>query len=65
MGFDYDRSDEYPPDNGHTRLVDLTTRPSTLHAPIDKIHPMPFPGLNIDNLPFFARHRRRGRGLRR
>jgi UDP-N-acetylglucosamine 1-carboxyvinyltransferase len=36
------------------RLVDLTTRPSKLHAPIDKIHPMPFPGLNIDNLPFFA-----------
>ena len=27
---------------------------SDLHAPIDKIHPMPFPGLNIDNLPFFA-----------
>ena len=26
----------------------------TLHSPIDKIHPMPFPGLNIDNLPFFA-----------
>ena len=25
-----------------------------LHAPLDKIHPMPFPGLNIDNLPFFA-----------
>ena len=28
--------------------------PPTLHAPLDKIHPMPFPGLNIDNLPFFA-----------
>ena len=28
--------------------------PRTLHAPLDKIHPMPFPGLNIDNLPFFA-----------
>jgi UDP-N-acetylglucosamine 1-carboxyvinyltransferase len=27
---------------------------SLLHSPIDKIHPMPFPGLNIDNLPFFA-----------
>jgi UDP-N-acetylglucosamine 1-carboxyvinyltransferase len=54
MGFDYDRTDEYLAGNGHTRLVDLTTRPSTLHAPIDKIHPMPFPGLNIDNLPFFA-----------
>ena len=25
-----------------------------LRSPIDKIHPMPFPGLNIDNLPFFA-----------
>lgn len=34
--------------------MDLTIRPSTLKAPIDKIHPMPFPGLNIDNLPFFA-----------
>jgi UDP-N-acetylglucosamine 1-carboxyvinyltransferase len=54
MGFDYDRTDEYLAGNGCTRLVDLTTRPSTLHAPIDKIHPMPFPGLNIDNLPFFA-----------
>ena len=54
MGFQYDRTDEYLAGNGHTRLVDLTTRQSTLHAPIDKIHPMPFPGLNIDNLPFFA-----------
>ena len=54
MGFDYDRSEEYDAANGRTRLVDLTTRPSQLHAPLDKIHPMPFPGLNIDNLPFFA-----------
>ncbi|WP_433021146.1 helix-turn-helix domain-containing protein [Kribbella sp. CA-294648] len=54
MGLDYSRSDEYLAENGRTRLVDLTTRPSTLHAPIDKVHPMPFPGLNIDNLPFFA-----------
>ncbi|TCN32099.1 UDP-N-acetylglucosamine 1-carboxyvinyltransferase [Kribbella orskensis] len=54
MGLDYSRSDEYLAENGRTRLVDLTTRPSNLHAPIDKIHPMPFPGLNIDNLPFFA-----------
>jgi UDP-N-acetylglucosamine 1-carboxyvinyltransferase len=54
MGFQYSRSDEYFAANGHTRLVDLTTQPSHLHAPLDKIHPMPFPGLNIDNLPFFA-----------
>ena len=54
MGLDYSRSEEYLAENGRTRLVDLTTRPSKLHAPIDKVHPMPFPGLNIDNLPFFA-----------
>jgi UDP-N-acetylglucosamine 1-carboxyvinyltransferase len=54
MGFVYERSEEYVAANGHTRLVDLTTKVSTLHSPIDKIHPMPFPGLNIDNLPFFA-----------
>ncbi len=54
MGLQYERTDEYLAGNGHTRLVDLTTKPSTLHAPIDKIHPMPFPGLNIDNLPFFS-----------
>ncbi len=54
MGFLYERSPEYFAANGHTRLVDLTTQQCTLKAPMDKIHPMPFPGLNIDNLPFFA-----------
>jgi UDP-N-acetylglucosamine 1-carboxyvinyltransferase len=54
MGFCYERSEEYVAANGHTRLVDVTTRQSQLRAPLDKIHPMPFPGLNIDNLPFFA-----------
>lgn len=54
MGFEYEISDEYIALNGRTRLVDITTKPSTLVASVDKIHPMPFPGLNIDNLPFFA-----------
>src|SRR5690625_1680855 len=54
MGFTYERSAEYMAENGQTRLVDIVTHPSDLRAPIDKIHPMPFPGLNIDNLPFFA-----------
>ena len=54
MGMDYETTPEYTSANGRTRLVDLTTIPGPLHAPIDKIHPMPFPGLNIDNLPFFA-----------
>lgn len=54
MGFKYELSDEYTALNGKTRLVDITTKVSDLKASIDKIHPMPFPGLNIDNLPFFA-----------
>ncbi|MGO4385045.1 UDP-N-acetylglucosamine 1-carboxyvinyltransferase [Specibacter sp. RAF43] len=54
MGFHYRKSAEYTARNGKTRLVDITTLPSELHAAPDKIHPMPFPGLNIDNLPFFA-----------
>ena len=54
MGLRYHRGREYDAANGRTRLVDLTTEVSSLHSPIDKIHPMPFPGLNIDNLPFFA-----------
>ncbi|MDN5275545.1 MAG: murA [Candidatus Saccharibacteria bacterium] len=54
MGFIYELSDEYLAMNGKTRLVDITTKVSELKAPVDKIHPLPFPGLNIDNLPFFA-----------
>ncbi|MGH8882731.1 MAG: UDP-N-acetylglucosamine 1-carboxyvinyltransferase, partial [Stackebrandtia sp.] len=54
MGLHYSRSPEYLASNKNTRLVDVTVYPSVLHAPIDTIHPMPFPGLNIDNLPFFA-----------
>ncbi len=54
MNFQYDISDEYVARNGKTRLVDIVTKVSNLVAPQDKIHPLPFPGLNIDNLPFFA-----------
>ena len=54
MGFSYERGAEYAALNGKTRLVDIVTKRSLLRAPLDKIHPMPFPGLNIDNLPFFA-----------
>lgn len=54
MGMKYLSTPEYRSANGLTRLVDLTTIAGPLIAPVDKIHPMPFPGLNIDNLPFFA-----------
>ena len=54
MQAEFELSDEYLSTNGRTRLVDLTVKKSKLIAPVDKIHPMPFPGLNIDNLPFFS-----------
>jgi len=54
MNAKIDKSPEYLSTNGRTRLVDLIIHKSKLVAPIDKIHPMPFPGLNIDNLPFFS-----------
>ncbi len=54
MGFQYKRSKPYLSHNGVTRLVDITTKPSKLVALHEKIHPAVYPGLNIDNLPFFA-----------
>ena len=36
------------------KLVDITTKPSKLVAAVDKIHSRPYPGINADNLPFFA-----------
>jgi UDP-N-acetylglucosamine 1-carboxyvinyltransferase len=54
MGLKYEVSREYTARNGHTKLADITIKKSELVAPVDKIHPMPFPGLNIDNLPFFG-----------
>ena len=43
----------YKSDNKHFDLVDITIKPSTLKALPDKLHPQPYPGLNIDNLPLF------------
>ncbi len=54
MGLQYESSDEYTARNGKTRLVDLTIKHSTLVAPKDKMHAMPFPGVNMDNLPFMG-----------
>jgi UDP-N-acetylglucosamine 1-carboxyvinyltransferase len=41
-------------ENGVTKLVDIELKPSELVAFPEKIHARPYPGLNIDNLPFFA-----------
>ena len=41
-------------ENGITKLVDIHIEASDLIAFPEKIHARPYPGLNIDNLPFFA-----------
>ena len=54
MGLKFEKSDMYFAKNGKTKLVDITIYPSELKASALKIHPLPYPGLNIDNLPFFV-----------
>jgi UDP-N-acetylglucosamine 1-carboxyvinyltransferase len=40
--------------NGRTKLADVEIFPSKLKALHDKLHSNPYPGINIDNLPFFV-----------
>lgn len=54
MGLTYEQGHEYTADNKKTRLVDITIHPSNLKAPKDKLHCLPFPGVNMDNLPFLG-----------
>lgn len=56
MGLKFNRGQVYKSKNGKTNLVDLEILPSLsdLHALSDKIHAQPYPGINTDNLPFFA-----------
>lgn len=54
MGLEFTLSKPYVSHNGKTKLVDLKIKNSELIAPPEKIHSRPYPGLNADNLPFFA-----------
>jgi UDP-N-acetylglucosamine 1-carboxyvinyltransferase len=54
MGLKYKKSKTYKSLNGHTNLADITILPSKLTALEEKIHPGVYPGINMDNLPFFA-----------
>ncbi len=56
MGLVYTLGERYFARNGKTLLADIHIHAdkSTLTAPEEKIHPLPYPGLNVDNLPFFA-----------
>lgn len=56
MGLKYKLSERYKADNGHTDLVDLTVykHDGKMVALEDKLHSLPYPGLNADNLPYFV-----------
>ncbi len=54
MGQKYNILKKYKSYNKQTNLVDLEIIPSKLVALEEKIHGLPFPGINMDNLPFFA-----------
>jgi UDP-N-acetylglucosamine 1-carboxyvinyltransferase len=54
MGLEFTVTTRGVSENGITKLVDIAITPSSLVAFPEKIHARPYPGLNIDNLPFFA-----------
>jgi UDP-N-acetylglucosamine 1-carboxyvinyltransferase len=56
MGLKFKLSPEYMADNGHTRLADITIyeHNGALSAPEEKVYGRPFPGFNIDHLPYFV-----------
>lgn len=56
MGLSFDQTERYKAENGKTELVDITIHKHNgkLYASPDKIHPLPYPGLNADNLPYFV-----------
>ena len=54
MGLKYKLSKIYLAKNKNTKLTDITVYPSKLKALDNKIHALPYPGINSDNLPFFV-----------
>lgn len=54
MNLKYKILKKYYSYNSRTKLADIEISPSKLIALVDKIHSNPYPGINIDNLPFFV-----------
>ena len=54
MGLKFSLKNPRVSENKITKLVDIHLSPSDLVAFPEKIHARPYPGVNIDNLPFFA-----------
>jgi UDP-N-acetylglucosamine 1-carboxyvinyltransferase len=56
MGLQVDVSERYKATNGQADLVNLKVHKhdGKLRALVDKLHSLPYPGLNADNLPYFV-----------
>jgi len=56
MGLDFTMTERYKAHNAKTDLVDLTIlkHNGNLKASPEKLHSLPYPGLNADNLPYFV-----------
>ncbi len=56
MGLKYAMGEPYKADNGQTNLVDITIHKhnGNLVAAQEKIYGRPFPGVNIDHVPYFV-----------
>lgn len=56
MGASFTVTKRYKAKNGFTDLVDVTVHKhdGQLKAPIGKVYSRPYPGLNMDNLPYFV-----------
>jgi UDP-N-acetylglucosamine 1-carboxyvinyltransferase len=54
MGLKFEVTPEYKAENKKTMLADITVYPSKFKALEDKIHANPYPGINMDNLPYFV-----------
>lgn len=56
MGLKYAHGEKYKADNGQTDLVDVTIykHNGALVAAQEKIYGRPFPGVNIDHVPYFV-----------
>jgi UDP-N-acetylglucosamine 1-carboxyvinyltransferase len=56
MGLHYDMTKSYKANNEETDLVDITVHKHNgeLKAPEEKVYGRPFPGVNIDHLPYFV-----------
>jgi UDP-N-acetylglucosamine 1-carboxyvinyltransferase len=56
MGLSFSMTERYKALNNHTDLVDLTIHKHDGHlkALTEKLHSVPYPGINADNLPYFV-----------